>query len=63
MIISSEQFYQIFQALGLPKNTVEFDISCRLDELVTIRCVYYPDIKTAELKAIVKNYQLIEIAK
>jgi hypothetical protein len=32
------------QLLGLPKNTLGFVLSCRVNEMVTVTCEYMPEV-------------------
>jgi hypothetical protein len=34
---------QLVEALGLPKNTVGFTLRCYADEIVSVKCEYWPE--------------------
>ena len=38
---------QLVELLGLPKNTVRFDIRFEVNKPVEIRCMHYPDAQVA----------------
>ena len=44
MVQSNELFEQLKDALGLPKSTIRFELHCGVDECVTVKCEYYPEI-------------------
>ncbi|MEN7529325.1 hypothetical protein [Cupriavidus sp. DL-D2] len=52
----------LMDALGLPKNTVSFEMRCALDEVVTVRCAYHPQADAAEgfdARPLLANYKLV----
>lgn len=53
----SELVQDLMKALGLPKSTKWFVLSCRVGELVSIECEYYPEERT-DLDTISKKYHL-----
>lgn len=48
-------------ALGLPAHTKGFEIRCYVNEIVTIKCEYYPEIEgIIQLETVLKEYELHE---
>ncbi len=44
MAITGQQIGSILtKALDLPKYTVSFELRCKVDEIVTVACEYYPE--------------------
>lgn len=55
---------ELVRILGLPKNTVSFDLRCAVDEAVTVRCEFFPDVSNPdELVAVFRSYRLERGAK
>ncbi|CAG2152638.1 hypothetical protein LMG19282_04241 [Cupriavidus campinensis] len=49
-------------ALGLPKETIAFELRCALDEAVTVKCTYHPradDAAGFDPRPLVRTYQLV----
>jgi len=54
---------QLIKILGLPKNTIWFELRCALDEFVSLKCEYYPDnleVKKDEIKKLLAEYELVK---
>lgn len=49
----------LIAALGLPKYTTRFVLSAQLDEVVTVKCWYYPAIAVQPLVEAFAEYQLV----
>lgn len=61
---------ELSNLLKLPKNVIWFELRCAIDEIVTIKCAYYPDdFPTKETEAGVElircldEYELVKIKK
>ena len=35
---------KLIKILGLPKHTKSFELRCAVDEIVTVKCIYYPEL-------------------
>ena len=52
---------RIAEILGLPKHTRSFELRCAVNEIVTIKCEFYPEIDgVKQLETIFKDYKLVE---
>lgn len=61
MAIMGQQIGQkLIDALGLPKNTVSFELRCAVNEAVTVRCEYFPEGEEA-IDTLINDYQLIAV--
>lgn len=52
----------LMDALGLPKNTVSFEMRCALDEVVTVRCTYMPHadgVEGFDARPLIAEYKLV----
>ena len=48
--------------MGLPKNTRGFELRCYVNEIVTVKCEYYPEIDDVEqFASVIKKFHLGEI--
>jgi hypothetical protein len=55
---------EMLDALGLPKNTVWFELRVAVDEAITVRCAYYPELpdgKRGELLSSVRQLQYRDV--
>ena len=51
----------LVKMLGLPKHTRGFELRCYVNEVITVKCEYYPEEKgVAQLELILKEYELHE---
>lgn len=48
----------MIEVLGLPKNTVAFTLQASVGDMVTIKCLYYPDVDEEHLVS--KRFKLIK---
>jgi hypothetical protein len=48
---------QLEALLGLPKNVRSFELRCAVNEIVTVKCEYYPEITSIE--AVLAEYELV----
>lgn len=49
-------------ALGLPRETVWFELRCAVDEVVTVRCGYHPradGVEGFDARTLLANYKLV----
>ncbi|MGT2453769.1 hypothetical protein ACU4GI_10910 [Cupriavidus basilensis] len=54
----------LMKALGLPKGTKAFELRCAVDEVVTVKCEYYPDGNSAsgfDPRQLLSKYKLVEM--
>lgn len=51
---------KLINALGLPRTTKWFELRCAVDEVVTVKCCYYPEVSDGgqELVGILSEYQV-----
>lgn len=56
---------KLVKLLGLPKNTENFSLHFPLEDVITVKCEYYPEIldtgEAGELVSLFKRYRLEEI--
>jgi hypothetical protein len=51
----------LVKALNLPPSTKSFDLHCALNDIVTVKCEYYPDLTdVTKLVSVIKEYNLVE---
>jgi len=48
MSMGPEEAGKLVKALGLPDNVIWFEMRGGVNECVTIKCEYYPDINTSQ---------------
>jgi hypothetical protein len=49
------------KALNLPKHTMAFELRCAMNEIVTVKCEYYPEIDgVMSLIPVIKEYRLVD---
>jgi hypothetical protein len=62
MAVTSNDFGSaLAKMLGLPGDVIWFELRCAVDDLVTVRCAYYPDIdldKNGKLETVLAEYKL-----
>lgn len=46
------------EALGLPKLTRSFELRCAVDEAVTVKCEYYPEVDAMQLEAALAEFEV-----
>lgn len=47
--------------MGLPKNTMGFELRCYVNEIVTVKCKYFPEIDNVEqFASVIKEFYLVE---
>lgn len=46
-------------ALGLPKGLIWFELRVALDEVVSIKCEYYPHIDKPLLESVIEDFQVV----
>ena len=46
------------KALGLPKFTRSFELRCAVDEAVTVKCEYYPEVDGRQLQAALAEFEV-----
>jgi hypothetical protein len=46
--------------LGLPKNTRSFELRMAVDEVVSVKCEYFPEILKDELATVFFEYDLVK---
>lgn len=53
---------KLINALGLPPQTKWFELRCAVNEIVTVKCCYYPEVSDDgdELVAIMSEYRVCE---
>jgi hypothetical protein len=49
----------LIEALGLPKLTRSFELCCAVDEAVSVKCEYYPEVDGQELVVSLAEYELV----
>lgn len=52
---------KIIRCLGLPRGTKRFELHCGVDEIITVKCEYYPyidDNSAKEFVSILSEYEL-----
>jgi len=55
---------ELIAALGLPKHTCAFTLRCAVDEIVSVECEYYPEMKGGHtLDIVLSRYELVERPK
>jgi hypothetical protein len=47
--------------LGLPKNVKWFELRVSVDEVVTVKCAYFPEIEDTELVEITNQFDVTRI--
>lgn len=66
MIANGNPFVLALQdALGLPRETVWFELRCAVDEVVVVRCAYHPRADSAEgfdARPLLADYRLVPVA-
>jgi len=60
MIAGQNLTAELIKALRLPENTVSFTMEAHVDRIVSIKCVYYPDIDQDSLTTEIKRYRLVD---
>lgn len=59
MLIGQDIGKKLTDALGLPKNIISFELRVAVDEIVTIKCTYYPEnINIDEVEKQFAEFQL-----
>lgn len=46
---------ELLRILELPEHVVSFELRCAVDEAVTVRCVYYPDIENSSATRVLEE--------
>ena len=60
MAITGQQIGEaLCRLLQLPKYTRSFTLRCAVDEVVTVKCEYYPDISVGKLESVFAEYELV----
>lgn len=49
---------KLIDALGLPKTTVWLELRVSINEVVSMKCCYYPDISSDRLIEVLSEYEL-----
>lgn len=49
---------RIIKALGLPNNTRSIEIRIAVNEIVTVRCEYFPDTEIGAIEKELKDFYL-----
>ena len=49
---------QLIALLGMPKNVRSFELSCSVDEIVTVKCEYYPEVAYG-IDTVLAEYELV----
>lgn len=57
VIQGPEFFTKMKDALGLPKSTHRFEIHCGVDEAITVKCEYFPEIDESGKTSILTTLQ------
>lgn len=60
LLLGQQVGKKLIDGLGLPKNTVSFVLRCAVDEIVTVRCEYFPEGGEA-FDTLINDYQLIAV--
>ena len=60
---SQEVGPRIVELLGLPKGTIWFELRCAVNEMVTVKCEYYPDVPQIIDGEMVKLFAEYELEK
>ena len=50
----------LIKALGLPKQTVWFELRCAVNEIVTVKCEYWPEGDPFAISAVLAEYELVQ---
>ena len=50
---------KLIKALQLPKSTVWFELRCAVDEIVTVKCAYRPEVDQKEVELILSEYEVV----
>jgi len=53
--------HQLISLLGLPKNVISFELRAAVNEVVTVKCEYYPD-HSLGFEAVFAEYELVRRA-
>ncbi len=48
---------QLIALLGMPKNVRSFELRCAVDEIVVVKCEYYPEL--SDIGAVLAEYELV----
>ena len=52
----------LVKALNLPKHCKAFELRCALNEIVTVKCEYFPEIDgVLSMIPVIKEYRLVPI--
>lgn len=57
---------RLVKALGLPERTKSFELRCGVNEVVSVKCEYYPEANTAagfDAQPLLAEYRLIRVGK
>lgn len=49
---------QLMKALGLPNHTSAFELRVAVDEIVTVKCWYAPEVNSETLETVMEEYEL-----
>jgi hypothetical protein len=60
VLIGNQIGKKLIEGLGLPKNTVSFELRCAVDEIVTVKCEYFPEGSDA-IETLINDYRLIAV--
>lgn len=64
MTSNSDAVTKLMEILGLPKEVIWFTLHCKVNELATIKCEYYPTEKQIndddELVTLFAEYELVK---
>lgn len=50
---------KLLKALRLPEKTVWFELRCAVDEIVTVKCAYRPEVDQEEVELILSEYEVV----
>jgi len=60
MISSNYIGAKFVKLLGLPKHTKWFELRVTVNEAVTVKCEYYPNLADLDLTSITTEFKLVE---
>jgi hypothetical protein len=61
MVTGDELGRRLVDVLGLPKTTKGFELRCYVDETVSIKCEYFPEMNGTEAaETIFVDYELVK---
>lgn len=59
LLLGQQVGRELIKILGLPKKTVSFEIRFAYDEVVTVRCEFYPDVPdSVDLATVFSTYRI-----